>query len=220
MDEFLLQFAEKWSYWGVALFLWGTGFGCPLPEDVCLLAAGWLCGQDEASLWIMIPLTMFCVLGSDCVIYFLGWRWGRNVTGWWPFRTFLSAEKLARSEELFHLHGGKTLFAVRFMPLVRAPSFFTAGTFKYPFWKFLVFDGLAALISVPTLVLLGWYFADRFAAVKEWARHGQLVMAVGVATLIAAYIGYHVWRHRRAKRTKRDEAAASKSPQARASATE
>jgi len=193
------ELIKEWSYWGVAFFLWGTGFGVPLPEDICLLAAGWLCGQDIAELWIMLPLTLFCVLGSDCLIYFLGWKFGRRVTRIWPFRKILNEHKLAKAEALFHTHGGKTLFAARFMPLVRAPSFFTAGTFQYSFLKFLFYDGMAALLSVPALVLAGYFFADQFQRVKQVAREVQILIAIGVALLVVTYIGYHLWRRKREK---------------------
>jgi membrane protein DedA with SNARE-associated domain len=200
MQEFLQELVKEWSYLGIALFLWGTGFGFPLPEDICLLLAGWLCGEGGANLLIMVPLTMFCVVGSDCVIYFLGWKWGHKVTTWWPFCKFLSAEKLARSEGMFHSHGGKMLFGVRFMPLVRAPSFFTAGTFKYPFHKFLFFDGLAAILSVPTLVILGYYFHDRFEEVKQWSRQGQITAALIVGACGVAYISWKIFKNTRDKK--------------------
>jgi membrane protein DedA with SNARE-associated domain len=197
MQEVLQELVREWSYLGIALFLWGTGFGFPLPEDICLLLAGWLCGEGGADVLFMVPLTMFCVLGSDCVIYFLGWKWGLKATKWWPFCKFLSEEKLARSEAMFHNHGGKMLFGVRFMPLVRAPSFFTAGTFKYPFHKFLFYDGLAALLSVPTLVILGYYFHDRFEEVKQWSRQGQVATAIIVGACAVAYITWKVIKSKR-----------------------
>ena len=40
----------------------------------------------------------------------------------------------------------------RFMPGLRAPIYFTAGTVGVKFHTFLFYDGLAALVSVPAIV--------------------------------------------------------------------
>ena len=139
------DFFREWSYLAVALYLWGTGFGLPFPEDVCLMLAGWLCAEEYASLWLMLPVCIVCVFGSDCVIYVIGRKWGHHVTKWPLFRKMLTKDKLEKAEQLYHKHGGKTLFAARFLPFVRASTFFVGGTFKYPFWKFCLFDGGAAI---------------------------------------------------------------------------
>lgn len=52
------------------------------------------------------------------------------------------------------------LFVARFLPGLRSPIFLTAGmTRRIPFWRFLLLDGLAALISVPVWVYLGYFGA-------------------------------------------------------------
>lgn len=73
---------------------------------------------------------------------------------------------------------------------MRAAVFFAAGAYRVPFWKLIVFDGSAALLSVPTFVLLGWWLAESLDRVQH---HGRLIQ-VGIVTLLlllgATYLGY------------------------------
>jgi membrane protein DedA with SNARE-associated domain len=180
-----------------------SGLGMPIPEDIPLLAAGYLCylGRDEPgglSLWFMIPATFVAVLGADFLIYYLGRRYGHHLPKMRLLSRYLTPERLAQAQLKFHNHGGKTLFVARFMPGLRAPAFFSAGVFKIPFWKMLVFDGSAALISVPTLVLLAYIFGAQIAKVRKMAGQVQLAVAVAIVLTIVVIVFWKTRKHRKA----------------------
>lgn len=191
MEQFLTHF----GYWGIFLVLMASGLGLPFPEDIPLLFGGYLCAQGYASLEIMIPFTFLTVVGADSMLYLLGRRYGRHVPNLPLFRRFLTPERLANAEMAFHKHGGKTLFTSRFLPGIRAGVFFTAGVFKIPVWKFLLFDGAAALLSVPLLVLLGYWFSSHLDKVKDAAFATQMSVGALVACIVAG-----VWWYKRRKR--------------------
>lgn len=184
MEEFLTHF----GYWGIFLVLAASGAGLPFPEDIPLIFGGYLCGTGTASLHVMIPFTFFTVLGADTLLYFIGRRYGRHVTKMPFFRRFLTPQRLAAAEMAFHKHGGKTLFTSRFVPGVRAAVFFTAGVFKIPTWKFLLFDGAAALLSVPLLVMLGYWFSSHIDKVKDAAFTTQLCIGLVIVTIVLLLI--------------------------------
>lgn len=201
------QFLTHFSYVGVVLVLLASGFGLPLPEDIPLLTAGYLCYLGKARLEFMIPLAFLAVVGADCIVYVLGRKYGHHVPKMPVLRRYLTEKRLAGAERAFHNHGGKTLFVARFLPGLRTACFFTAGIFKIPFWKFLVFDGAAALLSVPLLIWLGYWGGAKFEEVKEMAEDGQIAVVVVLVVLIAAAVGYKLWRARR-KPSKADAPAA------------
>lgn len=189
MDTFLLNF----SYPGILFLLLLAGLGAPIPEDIPLLLGGYLCatradGQAFAQLYLMIPLTLLAVLAGDCSLYCLGRRYGHHVPRLPLLRRFLDSAQLERAQQAFCKHGGKTLFIGRFLPGLRAPIFFTAGTFKIPMWKLFAFDGSAALISVPAFVLLGWFFADRIDMVKQLSLKVQMLLLIGLVIAFGLYI--------------------------------
>ncbi len=68
----------------------------------------------------------------------------------------------------------------RFLPGLRAPTYFTVGHSRLPYWEFLLFDGAAALISAPLWVCLGFYFgSDIEAAARHAPRFGHYILAAG-----------------------------------------
>lgn len=202
---------EQWPYLGVFLVLLACSLGLPLPEDVPLLTAGVLVHKDLATLWWMIPVAMVGVLGGDCVLFFVGQKLGHRVIGHRFFKRVVNPSRLATAERLFHRHGIKIIFIGRFLPGLRPMIFMAAGVLKVPFRAFIGVNGLAACISVPTLVILGKVFGDSYERIKgdvRTATHG-IVVAIIVFGLIVGGIALH----RRQKRLVADLDAGSRAPQ-------
>jgi membrane protein DedA with SNARE-associated domain len=83
---------------------------------------------------------------------------------------------------------------------MRTAVFITAGaTHRVSFWRFLLLDGLAALISVPLWVYLGYLGADNRAWLATWIHRGQgsLWIIAGALVLLVPLLW---WRHRRRER--------------------
>ena len=51
--------AQHFSYGGIAGALILTSIGLPIPEDIILLAAGFICYEGYANLYVMIALTLW-----------------------------------------------------------------------------------------------------------------------------------------------------------------
>ena len=194
MNGLLESVLAQTPYIGVVGMLLLSGMGLPLPEDIPLLVGGYLCYKGYLEVWIMIPLALAAVMAGDSLLYALGRRYGHHVPKLPIVSRFLSLKRLHRASNAFHLHGGKMLFAIRFMPGVRAAGFFTAGTFKIPYWKLLVFDGSAALISVPTLVLVAYYFGANIDQVKNWSRDTHLLLFGGLILTVVGIFLFKRWR--------------------------
>jgi membrane protein DedA with SNARE-associated domain len=184
----MADFLAKFGYPAIALVLLASGLGLPLPEDVPLLTGGWLCGTHLAHLRYMIPMCLICVLGGDSLTYAMGRRYGHLVPRLPILRSYLSPERLAQAQDMMQRYDGRTLFIARFLPGLRAPIFFSAGLCKVPFWRFLMFDGLAAIISVPTLILVAYYLSDHIEQVRHWTVKAQLSLAGAIVIGIASYV--------------------------------
>lgn len=204
MEAFIEQVLGHAPYVGVTLVLLAGGFGFPLPEDIPLMVAGWLCGKGEASLAIMIPICLLAVFGGDSIMYLLGRRYGQHVRKLPVLRKYLSDAAMEGAKAKFHQHGGKTLFIARFTPGLRAPMFFSAGLFHIPYWKMVVYDGGAALISVPFWIFVAYYFAryfeDGLERLKALSQQVQLGIFVALGLIIAAVVVVQLakWRRKQA----------------------
>jgi membrane protein DedA with SNARE-associated domain len=193
MEQFLLD----WSYTGVALFVWGTGMGFPVPEDIILLLAGWVCAKEAGDLWLMTLMVYISIIGSDSFIYWLGLRFGHHVPKLPFVRSMLSEKKLAMAEAAFHQHGSKTVFITRLTPLIRAPIYFTAGAFKFPYWKFVLSDGSAALVGTPIVIFVGYFGANQIEKMKEYSHSVQIAIFCSVMAFVAVLFVWQWWRKKK-----------------------
>ena len=191
MEHLLSQLADQgilFAYLGIFGVLLISGFGLPLPEDIPLIVAGYLCGQGLANPWIMFPGCFLAIVGADAIVFFLGRKYGHHVPKLPLLRRYLTETRLSKTESMLHRHGGKFIFMARFLPGLRTAAFFTAGSFKLPYWKFLLYDGSAALVSVPVIMAIAYAFSHRIEQVKEWVADGQIFAMLGVVALIGAFI--------------------------------
>jgi membrane protein DedA with SNARE-associated domain len=141
----------------------------------------------------MILLALVGVLLGDTLIYYLGYHFGRRLTKRWIFHKLLPDDRLASVQESFRKRGNKMIFAARFMPGLRAPIFFSAGTLHLPYRVFLFYDGGAALISVPLIIGSVFYFGDeldRVVRVIQGVEHslGFVILAVFLLVIAKWYI--------------------------------
>lgn len=164
MFETLLQYfqASPLSLWGPFLVLILCGLGLPVPEDIVLVTAGAL-GVIDGRSWIEVSALMYAgVMLGDSTVFFAGRYFGGRIRGARWFQSYFSEKKQAKVENLFHRYHSWVLFVGRFLPGLRSPIFFTAGSTRVKYWKFFLFDGLAALISVPFFVWLGHWLWLKF----------------------------------------------------------
>lgn len=173
--------------------LLACGLGLPIPEDITLFAAGLMAYYGIAPLWAMIVLSFVGVLLGDSIVFWLGYHFGRRLTKKWFFHKLLPDDRLDAVKEKFHQRGDKLLFAARFMPGFRAPVYFSAGTLHIPFRKFIFYDGMAALLSVPAIVGAVYYFGDELDQVVRVIKrieHG--IIFVILAAILAMVVKWYV----------------------------
>lgn len=195
IETWLSQYAPNAPYLVIFGILLLTGFGLPLPEDIPLLIAGYLCGQTPGNhphIWIMIPGCMVAIVGSDLVLYSLGRYFGPSIHRHRYLIKLVGSRNLARVRFLFRKHGNKFVFFARFLPGVRAPAFFTAGSYKMPLLRFLLWDGAAAMFSVPWVILLAWWFHERIDwvrdAVSKMKWYGIMIVILALLLLLAYHL--------------------------------
>ena len=177
------------------------GLGVPLPEDISLILGGYLVHDGRAQLWLMMLVGFVGILLGDSIIFFAGRRIGSQI-GNKPagfFARLVTPEKRARVEGLFHRHGEKIVMAARFMPGVRSVTFFTAGSVRMKYRRFVLFDGIAALLSAPVFVYLGFRFGGELETLIDHVRKGETRVVAGLVAVIVAYVGYLIWKNRRDK---------------------
>lgn len=109
----------------------------------------------------------------------------------------MTPKRYAQVQEKFDKYGNWVLFVARFLPGLRTAVFVTAGiSRKVSYLRFLIMDGLAALISVPVWIYLGEYGAHNidWLMAKMHSLQSGIFIALGV---LAAALAWFWWRKRR-----------------------
>jgi len=196
VEHALAQLLLKFTYlaiWGV---LSAAGLGVPISEDLTLLLAGGLAARGVTSFWPTMLSGYFGVLLGDVLIHRWGSRLGPLAYERKLVRRHLSPERQQKLRDHFARHGFLTIVVGRHTPMLRAPVFFLAGASRVPVWKFLLADALSAAITVPAVLLLGYYFGEHLDDVRRHIHQVQWVIA-GVVVVGAA--AWWLWRRRRPK---------------------
>jgi membrane protein DedA with SNARE-associated domain len=200
------------GYAFVFAVLLACGFGFPMPEDVILISGGvlaWLASPLEEmsftgmihdeGLVTMVLVGLGGILAGDSVIYWAGRKLGRRVAEFRVLRHMVTPEKLEKVEKRLRHRGNVVVMIARFLPGLRAPTYFTVGHSHFAYWKFLLYDGLAALVSAPVWVCLGFWFGDDLGrAAREAGRFGQWVL--GAVLIVVGLIALRWWWRRRKAR--------------------
>ncbi|HTL11099.1 MAG TPA: DedA family protein [Bdellovibrionota bacterium] len=184
--DFLTQFSGPWAiYAAIFGILVACGFGLPIPEDITLFTAGYLAYDGDINILATIVVCFLGVMIGDTAIFTLGHKYGRKVANRWVFRRILSPERLERVKKRLHSkRGTRIVFFARFMPGMRAAIFFSSGTLHLPYRVFLLNDGLAAGISVPTIITVVYRFGDKIDYVIKIIKKVQF----GIIGLIIAFV--------------------------------
>ncbi len=207
MEEFLLSLfggasGGALSYGLVFGILILCGLGLPIPEDVSLILGGFLAYEGKADLALMMVTGYVGIILGDSLVFFIGRRFGlKIVSGGGFFARLFTAEKRQRVEGLFAKHGEKIVMIARFLPGVRAVTYFTAGSVRMKYSHFVFFDSVAALVSAPVFIYLGYRFGGELEQLIQAVRTGQIRVLIGLAVVITGYIVLtRLWKQWRAKK--------------------
>ncbi|HLW70253.1 MAG TPA: DedA family protein [Candidatus Binataceae bacterium] len=157
MSGLVSHYIQHFSYAGLFLTLLLCGLGLPVPEDLALLTGGFLVYRGITSYPLTLAISFVGVVVGDNCLYFLGRRFGTGLVSYikiWPD----SHRRLERLKRFMDRHGHLAIFYARFLAGARALVYVTAGSLGIDFGRFVLYDSLGALISVPIVVTLGYRF--------------------------------------------------------------
>jgi membrane protein DedA with SNARE-associated domain len=206
--QVIIEFFQAYGYVAVFSVLLACGLGVPIPEDISLVAGGIISGLGYTHVHTMFAVGMAGVLVGDGIMFAAGRFYGVRVFRTPVLRRIITESRYDKVGEKFHKYGKWILFAARFMPGLRSVVFITAGmTRRVTFFRFLATDGLAALISVPVWVYLGYLGANNLDWLMSWVHRIQtciLAQLAAAAVIVAVVV---LVKHRRRRiRIKRTDA--------------
>jgi membrane protein DedA with SNARE-associated domain len=205
LDRYLnLSRVQGWIEAGgyVVLFalLFACGLGLPLPEDIPLLLAGFFVYHGKMQLAVACVVAWCGIIGGDCVLYNLGKRYGMNITKAPMIGKHVTQARIQQAETLFQKYGIWVVAVGRLFAGIRGGMVVAAGTIRYNFVKFIIADGLAALVSGGLWIWLGWWGGKTIgdpATIMQRADPYKHWIFVGILGAVLAVLIYISWRRRR-----------------------
>lgn len=180
----LIQHLETLSYVGIFIVAIIANVIIPVPEEVILLALGYIAGTGTLNGFIIIPVVILGSVLSDVAMYKLSKSGNRFVM--YFYKKFFS-RKLEEKRAWLEEHVYKVIFFSRFLVQLRFLGPFFAGQVKVPLREFLRYDIFALIIYVPLYVGVGWYFRNRIEFIVSGVNivRNVILMVAGAVILIS-----------------------------------
>lgn len=191
MFALLEAFFVEYGYAAVFFVLVICGFGVPIPEDLTLVTGGVISGMGYTNPHMMFAVGMLGVLVGDGVMFAAGRIWGQKILRFKPIARIMTPKRYEQVQEKFDKYGNRVLFVARFLPGLRTAVFVTAGiSRKVSYLRFIIMDGLAALISVPIWIYLGEYGAHNidWLMAKMHSLQSGIFVILGIGAAVVAWI--------------------------------
>ena len=186
VNAFVSQYGE------VLLFavVFAEQVGLPLPAVPVLLAAGALAGAGKMDLTGAVVLSVMACVAGDLIWYELGRRRGRYALNLLCRISMEPDSCVRRTENFFARHGVRSLVLAKFIPGLSTLAPALAGLFRIRMQRFLLYNGLGAVLWTLAFVLPGYLLSDQIERLAGEAERLGLWLTVFIGAGIAAYLVY------------------------------
>ncbi len=194
MVGIISAYIEHFTYAGLFVILMLCGLGLPMPEDIALLAGGFLAHKGVTRYPITLVVALLGVITGDNSLYFIGRGVGANVLAFFGLKkskqpTDDSSNNLDRLQVFMHRHGHLAIFYARFFAGFRALVYLSAGSLGVPPSRFFLYDLAGAAISVPIVVTLGYVFGEQIEKIIHYLGGFQKILWIVIALCALVYLG-------------------------------
>ena len=191
MNEFIIQYSE-YLPWVVLGLLLVSGVGIPIGEDIVIIPAGVLIGEQLLGADVWLP-TLIAAIAGVATADMLWFTWcslfGTRLLHRRLIRRTLHPKRLLQAKHQIDLRGVWFIVAARFIPGSRTPAITVAGLMHLRFWRFATATWLCVLVTAPMQlgagILVGYGLASRSAFGSiQWIIAGVVLAVVVSATAI------------------------------------
>ena len=183
--ELLNQYVDFFPL--VALFgLFLAGLNLPVSEDLIIITGAIICHKKLSLMPLTLTALYIGVIATDFFQYWVGSmvRKGTGKTKF--FRRMVPDKALHRMHHYLDKYGIFAFIAGRFVPFgLRNSIFFASGFFNLKFRSFVIYDLVAAMISINTLFFLVFSFGE---VVEKPIKIAGIVLLIAIFSAIISLI--------------------------------
>ncbi len=202
MGNWVSQWIEQMTYFGVALLMFLENVFPPIPSELILPLSGFSAKQGHMTLWgVIIAATIGSILGQ-LPLYYLGRYLGeghlKNWLGRHPWAA-ITPDELDRAIKWFDHYGSTAVFFCRLVPGLRSLISIPAGICEMSLSRFLTYTSAGTVLWSALLSWLGWLLGENHKVVAKYIDPISAAILIGIAVLYL-YRVFHRMRTLRAQR--------------------
>ena len=187
---------------GILSLLILGGFFFPIPEDIPLLLGGVAVSKSVVSAQAMFFTCYLGVLGSDLILFFIGYILGQRLVDASTKSKLLPSvtpEKVEKVRKGLHKRKLIYILVARHLFFVRSLTFVIAGSLRIPTTEFLLADSIAALFSVSLMMGIGYWVGESItpSAMDEITRQTQFYIFLIVAIAAICLLAHRLYKNGR-----------------------
>ena len=193
--EVIAAWLATWGYLGIFISVFIGNLGIPVPEETVMLAAGFLAGRFILDLRFVYVVVILSAVTGDCCGYVIGRTGGQRLLLRLAGRFEFMRTRYDRLQVFFQTHGSKAVFMARFITGARFMAGPMAGACGMPFFQFLGWNVLGAIVWCSMVVTVGYLVGDELYRAASMAHQAQ--RWIGLAGFILVLVIFVIyWRGR------------------------
>ena len=159
------------------------------------VTAGYLAYLENIDLGWAIVVCLIGVLSGDFLLFTMGRVFGKRFFSLPGVRFFITPNRINYAQAKLKKNVRRICFSARFLAGLRAPVYLLAGMLGVKPRIFVAYDALAAIISVPALTFVGYYFGDEIDIGLNYIRRAEHYIMIGLA-IVGLVVVLHGLRKR------------------------
>jgi membrane protein DedA with SNARE-associated domain len=174
------------SYLGIFFLSFMANIIVPVPEEIVILAIGYVAGVGIINFWITLPVVIAGAFVSDLGMFWLSRHDNKIVKG---FYTRVFSKVFPIDHDFLARHSEKVIFCSRFLVQLRFLGPFIAGQVRVSWKKFIIYDLIALLVYIPVLMWAGHYFAIRIDSIFDGVNQVKNVVIIVAVIFVIWSLG-------------------------------
>lgn len=189
MNDWVTNMVESMGYLGVGLLMMLENVFPPIPSELVMPLAGYVCSKGQMNLWLAIAAGSVGTLIGTLPWYGLA-RWlDREKVRDWIDRhghwLTVDNDELDRAERWFDRHGAWMVIVGRLVPGIRTLISVPAGFCRMPLLKYLLYSALGTVVWTGILAYLGKVLGERYETIGKYVGPVSYVV---LGTMLLIYV--------------------------------
>jgi len=151
---------------------------------IFISAAAFAAALGYLNVYLIFSLAFFGELAVDITLYLIGYISRAGVVEKFGHYFGLTDERILRLEKLLHQHSWKTLFIIKYSPIIPIPGFVITGAAKLKFKKFFYILLALSLPKAVFFTVIGYFFGRAYNSLANYFYYGQYFIVVVIILFI------------------------------------